>query len=100
FGTRASIERVVQRARVQRLRELQQRIETFEPRYTVLSPDEHEQLAHLIDLHDRIRDAPSAPTTSHTALHAAGGLIIPTLVFVVTVFGEVSAERLLDALLP
>jgi hypothetical protein len=33
-------------------------------------------------------------------MHAAVGLIIPTIMFAVAVFGEVYAERILDAILP
>jgi hypothetical protein len=100
FGIRASIARIVRRARDQRLQGLRHRIEAFEARYTALSAQEYEHLGHLLDLHDRIRNAPTAPTTTHTAMHTAVGLIIPTLMFVVTVFGEVSAERILDTILP
>ena len=53
-----------------------------------------------IDLHNMIRDAPTTPTTSRTLVRSAAGLIVPTIVFVITVFGEVTAERFLDAILP
>jgi hypothetical protein len=33
-------------------------------------------------------------------MRTAAALILPTIMFVVTVFGEVSAERFLDAILP
>ncbi|HSJ35423.1 MAG TPA: hypothetical protein VLB85_10250 [Acidimicrobiia bacterium] len=36
----------------------------------------------------------------HTLMHAAAGLIVPTILFVLTVFGEVYTERVFDALLP
>lgn len=97
---RSSIQKIVQRARHQRIQGLQDRISAFGPRYTDLSPEESEQLGHLMDLHDRIRDAPTTPTTTHTVMHAVVGMILPTLMFLVTVFGEVSAERILDAILP
>ncbi|HSL26073.1 MAG TPA: hypothetical protein VLA54_07290 [Acidimicrobiia bacterium] len=100
LGVRANIKKIVQRERDRRLRGLQHRIDAFGPRYTHLSLRESEQLGHLIDLHDRIRDAPTTPTTTRTVMHAAVALIIPTIMFVVTVFGEVYAERVLDAILP
>lgn len=100
LSVRASIQRIVQRARDRELCGLRRRIAFFESRYPELSPDEAGQLLYLIDLHDRIRDAPTTPTTTHTAAHTAVGLILPTIMFVVTVFGEVSAERLLDTFLP
>lgn len=100
LGFRASIQKIVQRARHQRLQGLRHRIETFEPRYTNLSPQESQQLRDLLTLHDKIRDAPTTPTTTHTVMHAAVGLIIPTIMFVVAVFGEVYTERILDAILP
>jgi hypothetical protein len=100
LGIRASIQKIVQRVRDQRLWGLQHRIDQFGSRYTDLSPQESQQLRDLIDLHDRIRDAPASPTTTHTVMRAAVALIIPSIMFVVTVFGEVYAERALDAILP
>jgi hypothetical protein len=99
FGSRASIRRIVERAREQQLDELRERIAPFKSRYD-LSPRESEQLRQLLFLHDRIRDAPASPSTSHTVLRAMVGLILPTIVFVITVLGEVTAERFLDAILP
>ena len=79
---------------------LQRRIETFESQFADLSPQDSEQLRGLIDLHNMIRDAPTSPTRIHTLMHAAAGLIVPTILFVLTVFGEVYTERVFDALLP
>ncbi|MDF1595994.1 MAG: hypothetical protein P1T08_07855 [Acidimicrobiia bacterium] len=100
LGFRAGIEKIVRRARDQRLAVLRRRINAFEPRFGELSPEESEQLRGLIDLHNVIRDAPTTPTATHTLLHAAVGLTVPTIMFVIAVFGEVYAERILDALLP
>jgi len=100
LGLRASIQKIVERIRDQRLHGLQNRIDAFGPRYTDLSPQESEQLRDLLTLHDKIRDAPTTPTTTHTVMHALVGLIIPAVLFVVAVFGEVYAERILDAILP
>jgi hypothetical protein len=100
LGSRASIRKIVERARHQQLEELRQCIEPFKSRFSDLSTQELEHLRELLFLHDRIRDAPASPSTTHTLLRAAAGLIVPTIVFVITVFGEVSAERFLDAILP
>jgi hypothetical protein len=100
LGHRASIERIVQRARNQRLEGLRHRIETFEPRHADLSLQESELVRGLIDLHNMMRDAPTTPTATHTLIRASVGLIVPTIMFVVAVFGEVYAERFLDAILP
>lgn len=97
---RGSVRRIVERIRDRRLAILQRRIEAFESRFADLSPQDSERLHGLIALHDTIRDAPTSPTTTHTLLNAAAGLIIPTTLFVLTVFGEVYAERVLDAILP
>lgn len=97
---RAGVERIVERAREQRLRGLRRSIDRFGPKSDDLSLQESEHLRNLIELHKMIRDAPTTPTTSHTMRHAAVGLIIPTIMFVVTVFGEVYAERVLDTILP
>ncbi|MGD2042001.1 MAG: hypothetical protein PVJ28_00005 [Acidimicrobiia bacterium] len=100
FKNRASIHRIVQHAREQRLQGLQHRIDGFGPRYTDLTPQESDQLRDLVFLYDKIRDAPTTPTTTRTAIHTAAGLIIPTLLFIATVFGEVYTERFFDAILP
>ena len=97
---RSSVRRIVERSRRQRLQGLQRPIVALEPRYTDLSPEELERLQGLLLLHDRIRDAPVAPSATHTVLRTAAGLLVPTIAFIITVFGEVSAERLLDAILP
>jgi hypothetical protein len=100
FSNRASIRRIIERSRQQRLAVLRSRLDTFEPRMAKLSPEEAEDLRNLLFLHDRIRDAPAAPTHSRTFLRTAAALIPPTVMFVISVFGEVSAERFLDAMFP
>jgi len=79
---------------------LRRRIDTFEPRFADLSPEETENLRDLLFLHHDIRDAPTTPAHARTLMRTASALILPTIIFLVTVFGEVSAERLLDALRP
>lgn len=100
IAIRGSVRKIVERIRAQRLATLQRRIETFESRFADLSPQDSGQLRGLIDLHNVIRDAPTSPTRTHTLMHAAAGLIIPTILFVLTVFGEVYTERVFDAILP
>jgi hypothetical protein len=97
---RGSIHRIVERTRDKWLTVMQHRIEAFGPPVTDLSADESERLGQLIDIHNAIRDAPTTPTTARTVVHTAVGLIIPTIMFLITVFGEVYAERFLDAFLP
>ncbi len=99
LGSRAAVRTIVERARLERLQGLQRRIRAFGPRYTDLTPQESDQLRDLLDLHDRIWATPSTPTTTHTLLRTTAGLIVPTITFIITVFGEVSAERILDAVL-
>ena len=74
--------------------------EEDDPRGLCSAPEESQQLRDLLFLHDKIRDAATSPTTARTAVRTAAGLLIPTIAFIITVFGEVSAERLLDAILP
>jgi hypothetical protein len=100
LGWRASVRKIIERSRQQRLALFRSRIDAFESRMVDLLPEESEQLRDLLFLHDRIRDAPTSPTDAHTVVRTAAGLLIPTIAFVITVFGEVSAERLLDAILP
>lgn len=97
---RANIQKIVQRARERYLMGLRSRIEEYRPRYNRLSHDEAEELRDLLFLHDKIRDAPTAPTTTRTVVHSAVGLIVPTVLFLATVFGEVYAERFFDTMLP
>ncbi len=99
LGDRAGVHKIVERARHQQLEGLRRRIDPFRSRYTELSPSESEQLRNLIDLYTTIRDSPTT-SNSHTFWRSTAGLIVPTIVFVITVLGEVSAERLLDAILP
>lgn len=100
FSNRASVRKIIERSRHQRLAVLRQRIEALEPRFADLSRQESERLRDLLFLHDKIRDAPTTPTNARTLMRTAAALILPTILFVVTVFGEVSAERILDAILP
>jgi hypothetical protein len=100
FSNRASVRKIVERVRDQRLAELRDRIEAFPPRYTDLTSNEVEDLRGLLSLHNMIRDAPTSPTAAHTIGRTAAALILPSIMFVVSVFGEVSAERILDSILP
>ncbi len=100
LGWRAGVRKIIERSRNQRLTLIRSRIDAFEPRMVDLSPEESEQLRNLLFLHDKIRDAPTSPTQAHTLMRTAAALILPTIVFVITVLGEVSAERVLDAVLP
>lgn len=97
---RASIQKIVQKARARRLQGLRDRIEDFGPGYTDLSPQDSQQLRDLLFLHHDLRDAPTTPTTTRTLVHTAITLIIPTILFLATVLGEVYTERFLDAFLP
>jgi hypothetical protein len=100
MGGRAAIQQIVHRSRLRRLEALQHRLEAFESRLAELPPEEAEQAKHLIELHATVRDAPTTPSAANTLVHASAGLIVPTIAFLITVFGEVSAARLLEAVLP
>lgn len=100
LSNRASVRKIIERSRQQRLTVLRHRIDGYESRFAELSAHEAEDLRNLLFLHDRIRDAPAAPPHSRTLLNTAAALVPPTVMFVITVFGEVSAERFLDAILP
>ncbi len=100
ISNRASVRVIVERSRQQAIGTLRQRIDVFESRLVELAPQEAEELERLLFLHDRIRDAPSSPAATHAIASTAAGLLLPTIAFIITVFGEVSAERLLDAILP
>jgi hypothetical protein len=95
----ASVRKIVERSRQLRLAVLRHRIDTFESRFADLSHEEAERLRDLLFLHGEIRDA-TTPAHARTLMRTAAALIVPTIAFVVTVFGEVSAERILNAILP
>ena len=99
-SNRASVRKIIERSRAQRLSALRSEIDTFESSFVRLSPEESGHLRDLMLLHDKVRDAPGAPTRSSTLVRTAAALVPPTIAFVITVFGEVSAERILEAVLP
>lgn len=100
FGIRASVQKIVLRARERQLAPLRERIAALDPRTADLSVGESEQLHRLLDLYASIRDAPVAISASHALLHTAAGLLVPTVMFFISVSGEVYAERILDSILP
>lgn len=97
---RSAIEKIVRRSRDRQLGRLREEIGAMGPGPDGLSTEGIEHARYLIELHNTIRDAPTTPTAAHTLMRSAAGLIVPTIAFVITIFGEVSAERLLDAMLP
>ena len=99
LGDRAALRRIVEHSRNQELDQLQQQIAPYRSRYTQLTPQETEQLRSLLELHTVIQNAPTTAST-RTLWRTAAGLLLPTLVFAVTVLAEVSAERYLDTILP
>ncbi len=100
FSNRASVRKIIERSRHQRLAVLRRRIDALGPRFADLSSEESGRLRDLLFLHDKIRDAPTTPTNARTIMNTAAALILPTIMFVVSVVGEVSAERVLDAIVP
>jgi len=100
FGIRGSIRKIVLRARERQLVPLRDRIAAFGPRTADLSPVESARLRDLLDLYTRIRESPDTISASHTVLHTAAGLLVPTVMFLISVSGEVYAERILDTILP
>ena len=99
LGDRAALRRIVEHSRNQELDQLQQQIAPYRSRYAQLTPQETEQLRSLLELHTVIQNAPTTAST-RTLWRTAAGLLLPTLVFAVTVLAEVSAERFLDTILP
>jgi hypothetical protein len=100
IGSRAGVRKIIDRSRQQRLSRLRLRIDEFESRFEDLSRKESAQLRDLLFLHNAVRDAPVSSTHGGTLTRTAAALIVPTIMFVITVFGEVSAQRFLDAILP
>ncbi len=100
IGVRTSVRRIADRIRSRHLGTIQSLIDPYGARLSDLSPEDRAQLANLVALHDSVRNAPTSPRSSRTLLPAATALMIPTAMFVLTVFGEVYAERILDRILP
>lgn len=99
-GVRASVRTIVAKARDRNLAALQRRIDAYGPPFAERTPTDASRVEHLVALHRAIREAPTSPSASRTLLHTMVALLIPTAMFVVSVFGEVMAERVLDALVP
>ncbi|HEX6128271.1 MAG TPA: hypothetical protein VF071_04525 [Candidatus Limnocylindria bacterium] len=99
-AVRAGVRTIVAKSRERNLAALQSRIDAYGPPFAERSPADAARVEHLIALHRAIREAPASPSASRTLIHTMVALVIPTAMFIVSVFGEVIAERLLDALLP
>lgn len=97
---RRSISTIAGRILDQGVETLERRISAYAARLDSLVPDESEELARLVLMYQTVRAAPTTPQAWETLGHAARGLLVPTLTFLVAVFSEVYAERLLDRLLP
>lgn len=98
-GVRVSVGRIVATARERNLAALQSRIDDFGPPFAERSPAAAARVEHLVALHRAIREAPTSPSASRTLLHTMVALVIPTAMFIVSVFGEVMAERLFESVL-
>jgi hypothetical protein len=98
-AVRSGVRKIVQRVRDRHLTLLQDRIDSYSPRFGELAAAESEELEHLIALYNSLRDAPSSPKRTESLGHAVVALIVPTVMFVITVFGEVYAERFLERFL-
>jgi hypothetical protein len=99
LAMRRGIGRIVARVRDRHLASIQQQLDAYEDRLARLTPTDHDEVQQLLALHDRVRNAPTRPKRSQSAAHAVAALLIPTVMFVLTVLSEVSAERLLEGLL-
>ena len=97
---RSCIQRIVETSRARSLGLLRRRIEAFGPPSAELDAEDTERLHRLIELHNLVRDAPTTPAPTRSIVRAVAGLILPTIMFLITVFGEVYAERVLDMFLP
>ena len=97
---RSGIQRIVEGSRAQSLALLRRRIEAFGPPAADLGVAEAERVHRLVELHNLVRDAPSTPAPTRSLFRVAAGMVLPTIMFLITVFGEVYAERVLDMFLP
>ncbi len=79
---------------------LQARLEVYEPGSGTRAASEPGEFDQLITLYVALRDASTHPRWTTSLGQTAVALLVPTLMFVITVFGEVSAERLLERILP
>ncbi len=97
---RASIGKIVRRSRDRHLALLQELLEAHEPGDGIPGQSESGEVDRLIALYGFLRDASTSPQWTRSLGQTVVALIVPTLMFVVTVLGEVSAERFLEQILP
>ena len=73
-------------------------IDEFESSFVHLPPEESRHLRDLMFLHDKVRDAPGAPTRSRTLVRTAAALVPPTIAFVIT--ARTIAPKIISAGIP
>jgi uncharacterized membrane protein YidH (DUF202 family) len=95
---RLAIQRIVQQEKDRRLAPLQERLELLSARLPSLGSDDWQELRRLVRVHDRICASSESVLALATLGHLLGTLLIPTLVFVLAVAGEVYLQALLERL--
>jgi hypothetical protein len=97
---RSSIMRIIRRSRDRHLTILQERLAAYEPDSGKPVPPESGDLDRLIVQYNALRDTSTSLRWTRSLGQTVMALLVPTLMFIITVFGEVSAERLLERILP
>jgi hypothetical protein len=92
---RLAIKSIVQAQKEQALVPLQRRIEALAARVGELTDEQYTKLKRLKEAHDTIRDATEEVLPLRALGRLAGALILPTLTFVGSRFGETILQRLL-----
>jgi hypothetical protein len=96
---RVNVRRIVLRVRDRNLAALQRHLTGYADRFAELSRDESDDLRQLLDLHTRIRSAPTSPNPTQTLGHALAALAIPAAGFFLAVLSEVYLEQVLTRLM-
>ena len=92
---RLAIKNIVQKEKERDLIPLQRRIDQLVARATSLDEDGFKELKRLKETHDTIRDANEEVLPLRAIGRLAGALILPTMTFLATRFGETFLQAML-----
>lgn len=97
---RLAMRRIIQLEKMREMAPLQRRLDHLTARVGELSDVEYEELQHLKDVHDAIRDSSENVLPLATIGQLVSSLILPTIAFVAAVAGEVVLGGFLERFLP
>jgi hypothetical protein len=97
---RIAMRRIIQLEKMREMAPLQRRLDHLTARVSELSDAEYEELQHLREVHDAIRDSSENVLPIETIGQFVSSLILPTIAFVAAVAGEIVIGGFLERFLP